>query len=220
MARPQTFDHKKKKPLEKRVTVFLDDGPIEALEEARAELEDAEAEASEEYERRLKLARNAPSIPSAAEILTIEAGLDATRTEKLAPYRDAVTAAEEAVRNASQEFVFRSPKIERDGKEIRGRRAFETLVGEHEPTDEDHDDARKMTGQSEALAGWHSDTFIPALISACASSPTVSVEQATEMYEEWNDAEVGDLFQASLLVSRGVRQVDLGKSSRAASKRG
>lgn len=220
MPRPPTFDHKKKKPLEKRVIVFLDDAPIEALEEARGELEDAEATATEEYERRLKLARNAPSIPSAAEILSIEAGLDGARAEKLTPYREAVAAAEEAVRATSQEFVFRSPKIERDGKEIRGRRAFETLVAEHEPADEDHDDARKMTGQPEALAGWHSDTFIPALISACAATPTVTVEQATEMYEEWNDAEVGDLFAAALLVSRGARQVDLGKSSRAASKRG
>jgi hypothetical protein len=35
--RPPTFDHLRKKPLEQRVRVYLDDDVIEALNDARAE---------------------------------------------------------------------------------------------------------------------------------------------------------------------------------------
>jgi hypothetical protein len=121
---------------------------------------------------------------------------------------------------ASREYVFRSPRIERDGKTIRGRRAFETLAAEHPPTDDDHDDTRKMTGRPEALARWKTDTFTPALLAACCTDPPLSLDDATEIYEEWTDGEIGELVSAAFVVSQGARQVDLGKASRAASKRG
>jgi hypothetical protein len=206
--RPPTFDHLRKKPLEQRVTIVLDDDVIEALNDARADLADAEQAADATYERKLTLARSAN--PPASELLTIEGRLDADREKALVEPRAAVDAAEAAVREASQEFVFRSP----------GRKAFEDLIAEHAPTDEDHDDMRRMTGRPEALARWHSDTFMPALVAACAVDPKISPEQAEAMYADWTDAEIGELFGAAIAVCQGARQVDLGKASRAARKRG
>lgn len=206
--RPPTFDHLRKKPLEQRVTVVLDDDVIDTLNDARADLADAEQKADAVYERKLTLARSAN--PPASELLTIEARLDAERETALTDLRAAVDTAEQAVRAASQTFVFRSP----------GRKGFEDLIAEHPPTDDDHDDTRRMTGRPEALARWHSDTFTPALIAACAVDPKISPEQADAMYADWTDAEIGELFGAAIAVCQGARQVDLGKASRAASKRG
>lgn len=206
--RPATFDHLRKKPLEQRVTVYLDDAPIEALADARAELAAAEATAEQKYQRRLTLARQANPTPS--ELLTIEAGLDQERDAALTPYRRAVEAAEEAVRESTQTFVFRSP----------GSKAFEDLIAEHPPTDDDHDDARKMTGRPEALARWHTDTFGPALLAACCIDPKLTVDEATAIYTDWTDTEAGELFAAALAVCQGIRQVDLGKASGPARKRG
>lgn len=206
--RPQTFDHLRKKPIEQRVTVYLDDEPIDALSDARDELAAAQTLADATYDRRLALARAAN--PPASELMTIEAGLDAERAAATADARTAVEAAEQAVRESAQTFVFRSP----------GRKAFEDLVAEHPPTEADHDDTRKTTGRPEALARWHSDTFTPALLAATCVDPKLTVEEAQAVYDEWTDAEVGALVAAALTVCQGARQVDVGKASRAASKRG
>lgn len=216
--RPPTFDHQQKKPLERRVRVYLDDEPIDALRVARDDLTDAETDADAAYDRRLALVRAAN--PPASELLTIEAGLHRDREEALAPYREKVDSAERAVLAASREFVFRSPQIERDGETIRGNRAFQEIVSEHPPTDEDHDQVRKATGRPEALASWNRTTFAPALVAATCVDPVLSDEQAQEMFADWNDAEVDELLAAALTVSQSARQVDLGKASRAANKRG
>jgi hypothetical protein len=206
--RPQPQDHKRKKPIQQRVRIFLEDDPIEALNTARAELAEGERHAQQTYERRLTIARTAN--PPATELLDIEAGLHCDREAELEPLQKAVEAAEDAALATSQEYVFRSI----------GPKAFHDLIAAHEPTDEDHDDQRLATGRPEAVARWHSDTFIPALIAASCTSPKVSVAQATEMYEEWNDAEVGELFAAALVVNQGARRVDLGKALQRARTRG
>lgn len=206
--RPPTFDHLRKKPIEQRVTVYLDDDPIDALEDARAELAAAQVAADAIYDRRLALARAAN--PPASELLTIESGLDRDRQAATADARAAVDAAEQAVRASAQTFVFRSP----------GRKAFEDLVAAHPPTDDDHDDARKTTGRPESLARWHSDTFTPALLAATCVDPKLTDDEAHAIYDEWTDAEVGGLIAAALTVCQGTRQVDLGKASRAATNSG
>lgn len=206
--RPQTFDHLRKKPLEQRVTVYLDDDPIDALADAREQLAAAQAIADATYDRRLALARAAS--PPVSELMTIEGGLDAERAAATADARAGVDAAEQAVRDSAQTFVFRSP----------GRKAFEDLVAEHPPEEGDHDDARKTTGRPEALARWHSDTFTPALLAATCVDPKLTVEEAQAIYDEWTDAEVSALVAAALTVCQGARAVDVGKASRAASKRG
>lgn len=219
----------KKKPLVRRVTIYTDDEPIRALEDARADLEAAECAAEARYTQRLSLARAVN--PSAEELLKTEEGLHAERERTLEPLRDAVTAAEDAVREASELYVFKSP----------GYRAYQDLLAAHEPTEADHDQARKATGRAEALALWHEETFEPALISlACIGAaltvdeadklvanlpprnaePALTFDEAVEIRNTWTDAEWDQLWGAAIEVSRGARQVDLGKSSRAASKRG
>lgn len=217
-SRPSTTDHLQKKPLERRVRVYLDDEPIFALEEARAELAAVEADARQVYEQRFARVRSAAA--TAAELVDIDRGLMAEMEQACEPARKAVADAEAAVLEASRVYTLRSPHIERDGKPLRGRRAFEQLIAEHPPSDDDHDDARKAIGRPEALARWHADTFTPALIAACCADPALTVEQATEMYEEWTDGEISEIFAAAIAVSQGTRQVDLGKASRAASTPG
>jgi hypothetical protein len=89
------------------------------------------------------------------------------------------------------------------------------------------------------LALWHDETFEPALISLCCigaaltvgdadklranlpgrnAEPALTIEDASELRDEWTDSEWDQLWDAAILVSRGVRQVDLGKASRAANK--
>jgi hypothetical protein len=218
----------KKKPLVRRVTVYTDDAPLLALGDARDELETAEIDAKARYEQRISLVRAVN--PSAVELLTTETSLHTEQQAYLQPYRDALTAAEDAVRAASEQYVFKSP----------GHRAYQDLLAEHPPTEDDHDRARKVTGRAETLALWHDETFEPALISMCcigagltveeadklvANLPprnterALSIDEASELRDEWTDAEWDQLWDAAILVSRGVRQVDLGKSSRPVSQR-
>lgn len=199
---------RQKKPLQQRVTIYLDDEPLEALGDARTALAQAERSAQDTYERKLALVK--ATAPPAVELLKHEEQLRAQMEASLTEARAAVEVAEDAVREASQEYVFRSP----------GRRRFEDLVAAHEPTDDDHDRIRTATGRAEALARWHDETFIPALIAMCAVDPEVSLDEARVIYDEWTDSEIDRLFSAALLVCEGARHVDLGKGSRAASKRG
>jgi hypothetical protein len=147
--RPPTFDHLRKKPLEQRVTIVLDDDVIEALNDARADLADAEQAADATYERKLTLARSAN--PPASELLTIEGRLDADREKALVEPRAAVDAAEAG--GAGGVADVRVPVAGPQGVRGPDRRA--------PPTDDDHDDTRRMTGRPEALARWHTDTFMP-----------------------------------------------------------
>jgi hypothetical protein len=95
-----------------------------------------------------------------------------------------------------------------------GRKAFEDLIAEHPPTDDDHDEVRRMTGRPEALARWH-PTRSPGVARRVCVDPKLSPRQAG-IYEDWTDAEIGELFGAAMTVCQGARQVDLGKASRAA----
>lgn len=217
----------KKKPLVCGVTIYTDDAPLLILEEARAALEAAERDAKDRYEQRLAIIRG--SNPPADELLKHEARLHQERETAAQPQRDAVTAAEDAVRDASEIYLFKSP----------GYRAYQDLLAEHPPTEEDHDRARKVTGRAETLALWHDETFEPALISlTCIGAgltvdeadklrenlpgrnveAALTVEEAAELRNDWTDSEWDQLWDAAILVSRGVRQVNLGKASRAASK--
>jgi flagellar biosynthesis GTPase FlhF len=147
-SRPPTFDHLSKKPLEQTVDIILDDTPLTALREARAALTEAEAAAQQTYDRKLALVKHAN--PPASELLTIEEGLDRERQQAVAGAQATVAAAENAVREATQTFVFRSI----------GRKAFEDMIAEHAPSDDDHDEVRTSTGRPEALARWHQATFV------------------------------------------------------------
>lgn len=197
---PRNAKRPVKKPLRRTVTVFLDDEPIDALEQARADLDEQQTTADAVYDRRVALLRTA-HLP-VVELLDGEARLATERDDTLAPYRKAVTDAEEAVRKASQTYVFASI----------GRHAYEALIADHPATDADHEHAQTQTRDQTARARWHADTFAPALLSAACVEPGITVEEATDMYREWTDVEFGELFGAALAVNEGRRVVDLGKS--------
>lgn len=69
-----------------------------------------------------------------------------------------------------------------------GNRAYDDLLGNHPPTKE----------QSKKGNLWNTDTFPPALFSACSVDPHVSEEDAKTIFEsdEWSRGELVDIFAA------------------------
>lgn len=65
------------------------------------------------------------------------------------------------------------------------RRAYRELLDAHPPTAEDGADA-----------DWNGETFPPALIAASCLHPELGLEEATELWDEWEPSEAGRLFQA------------------------
>ena len=65
-------------------------------------------------------------------------------------------------------------------------KAYDALLGEHPPTDE----------QKKKNASYNVDTFAPALLAACLVEPTLTDEEAAELWvsPEWSKGELSDLF--------------------------
>lgn len=51
---------------------------------------------------------------------------------------------------------------------------------------------------------WNPDTFPPALIAQSLVEPEMTLEQATELWEEWSDAEAGTIFDLCLRTQKMV----------------
>lgn len=78
-----------------------------------------------------------------------------------------------------------------------GSKAYDVLVGMHPPT----------ADQKKEGAAYNPDSFGPALISACSVSPSLTANEAKELWEsdEWSRGEVMELFVAAVEVnSRGL----------------
>ena len=192
---PPTFDHlAKKKPLEARTTVYLDDEPIVALHVARDELEQAKARA-DAARRMLAATGGEPEQRKAALEM-----FDADKKARLQELQEVVDAAERAVRETAVECVFRSI----------GRVRFDDLKREHPPTDEDRE--KSAAEGVEGAPQWHPDTFEAALVAASAGIPKMSVEQAERLRADWNEAEWMQLFITALTVNSGRRVAELGKA--------
>lgn len=54
---------------------------------------------------------------------------------------------------------------------------------------------------------WNEDTFPPALIAACAVDPEMTLEQATTVYDEWDDNQASVLFAAAFMVNEGESKI-------------
>lgn len=177
IGKPATFDHlAKKKPVERTVSIYLEDGPVDHFNEV-----------AQEYER-LRLRRN-----------TGKADDDAGQAE-LARLKKKVDAARAALEEVTVYVRFRSI----------GRRNFEDLMREHPPTEEQKAEAKEKFGQETQYNG---DTFPPALIAASAIEPELTVEQAEQIVNDWNESEAISLFQAAYEVNTQRRVADLGKAS-------
>lgn len=91
-----------------------------------------------------------------------------------------------------------------------GRKAYDALVRDCPPTDEDKAEAKEK-GEPEPL--YDVGTFAPALIAASCVEPTLTAEQVTELWDEWNTAEIMPCWMAALEVNTQRRVVDLGKGN-------
>ncbi len=111
------------------------------------------------------------------------------------------SAAEEAVRDSTFNLLIRKPSPQ-------GRKRYERLLKEHPPTEAQVEEA-KADGQDRPP--YDADTFAPALLSFACAEPLLTVEEATELYEDWSITEVTEIFSACLAVCTGRRTVDLGK---------
>jgi hypothetical protein len=119
----------------------------------------------------------------------------------------AATAAEEALRQDGVEtLVFRSI----------GRKAYDALVEEYPPTEEQITEYRADNPQRDGSPGkgkpaYNIETFAPALIAASCVEPEMTVEQVTELFDGWTSVEIQELWVAALAVNTQRRVVKLGK---------
>jgi hypothetical protein len=60
---------------------------------------------------------------------------------------------------------------------------------------------------------WNDETFPPALIAACAVDPEMTLEQATTVYEKWDENQASTLFATAYIVNEGETKVPLAATS-------
>jgi hypothetical protein len=183
---PLTFDHLKsrKQPITHYVPVCLDNLAADRFHNAEAIFLEMQA-ASEADLARASLGNG--------DVAAEQARQDAIRAE----YEDAKAAYEDA----TVQIVMRTI----------GRKAYERLVLEHPPTDEQKAQFKIDYGD-EATAPYDAEAFAPALVAACCVEPKMTVEEVTVLFEgefddagneitpAWNMAEVMTLFGEALAV--------------------
>jgi hypothetical protein len=181
MPRPQTWDHLKSAKKPLELRI-----PVYLDGEPIERLEKARVEQETAKTRHMAL----KGTPGEADALDDLERLDA-----------AVSAAEDAVRESTAWFLIRKPSP-------RGRKQYEALVEAHPPTEKQVAEAH-VNGQDRPP--YDAETFAPALLSMSCAEPLLTVEQATELFDDWSITECSELFSACLAVNTGRRTVDLGK---------
>jgi hypothetical protein len=88
-----------------------------------------------------------------------------------------------------------------------GRKRYEDLIAAHPATDAQNKESQKEAQQD---APYNVDTFPAALISASAVSPVMTLEQAQELWDDWNAGELTEVFFSALEVNT-ARRSGLGK---------
>ncbi len=178
----------KKRPVVRHADIFVNEGVAEAINRAKLELETAEG-----------IARNKTG-DLAAQVRRDDARRELERLQEEAVEHEQVV-----------RFTFRGI----------GRKAFERLKDDHPPTPEQQKSAQEeavATGVDAELARlrWDADKFPPALVAAASIEPKITHDEAWELFhvsEDWNEAEVTDLFLAALRAQQGRDSADLGKSN-------
>lgn len=89
-----------------------------------------------------------------------------------------------------------------------GRKRFDAMKTEHPPTAKNDEEAMKVTGQK---AHYNIDTFIPALLHETIYEPKFTLEQTTQMCEDWTEGEISKLYSLALSVNTESRDDVLGK---------
>lgn len=94
-----------------------------------------------------------------------------------------------------------------------GRKRYDELVAAHPPTQEQKDDYKAQDGPGNLT--FNPDTFPPALISACAIDPEISLAQATLICDTWSEGDIQELFLCAIAVCKEKTSIPFGKSGSA-----
>lgn len=125
--------------------------------------------------------------------------------KRLEDVDEQITQAQEEFQETAIKFVM----------EAIGRNRYDALLREHPPTEAQIEEA-KRDGES---VSFNPDTFSFALIDACCIEPEHEPGELAEWLredpdEEWNMAEIADLFQAAVMVNVDRSRADMGKGFR------
>ena len=91
-----------------------------------------------------------------------------------------------------------------------GRKVYDALLHEHPPTDQQVAEAKE---RGEDAPAYNFDTFAPALIAAsCITPDDLTIEDVQRMYDEWNTAEIMQLWVGALAANSQSSAPDLGKA--------
>ena len=90
-----------------------------------------------------------------------------------------------------------------------GRKTFDELILAHSPTKAQKDHIAELGG---GILEFNIDTFPPALLAAAASDPEMSLEEATQIFDNWGSGDAEILFSTALLVCKERTSVPLSKS--------
>lgn len=131
-------------------------------------------------------------------------GDDATDADRLLLLKleEEVEGVRSQLRDTSIKFVLESI----------GRKRYDKMMAEHPPTKEQMDQAEK---EGESIT-FNPETFPFELIDACTVEPEhepgeLQAWMQDDESEEWNNAEVVDLFNAAVAVNMSRLRLDLGK---------
>lgn len=139
---------------------------------------------------------------------TVKLRDDAASAERLPLAESELETIREALESEAVKFVFKSI----------GRKAYDRLVQEHPPTDEQLERARQE--DEKATLPFNPDTFPLALMMACMEEPDVTDPDDANAMREWLESEVFNssetmmLFNACLDVNTRSTLVQMGKGSR------
>jgi hypothetical protein len=79
----------------------------------------------------------------------------------------------------------------------------------HKPTPEQKKHVADLGG---GILVYNTDTFPPALISAAAIDPEISLDEAETIFDQWGSADAEILFTTALLVCKERTSVPLSKN--------
>jgi len=179
---PQDYKRGKKQPNIKRITIAYDSEVADRFAEAKDRLDSAKQMAD--------LKRQRPK---------------EEREQAITEMQDAqleFNEAKDAIDEESQTFVFRSI----------GRRAYETLLMDHQPTPEQVAQAKK---QGDGEFNWNPDSFPPALLAASLVSPILDEADIKDIWEgeDWSASETMSLFMCAMEANSTHRILDIPKGS-------
>lgn len=143
----------------------------------------------------------------------------------LKSYRDSLT--DEAIKRIQQELIDATEELKQntvmltirrpvcdddDGRTLKGRRAYEWLLEQHPPTDDDVAEYRKsFPDDPDGQPLYNGDTFPDALISACLEEPAATPDEVAELTADWSQTEVLQIFNTCMECCHGTQVASLGK---------